>query len=135
MTQWIEWDKKSHYASEILSNGTPVNLLFYCHIILYREKVTSYEKFSHNLTLDVQIFLKKCRLFNAKYRNGENCWISKNFILRGPKQQSLKLFSPPQPPPLDKTFLRLFVRSYTVICRHLPSKCLNNAVLGRLEMV
>ena len=32
------------------------NLLFYCHIILYWEKMTSYEKFSHNITLEVQIF-------------------------------------------------------------------------------
>ena len=35
-----------------------VNLLFYCHIILQREKVTSYEKFNHNLTSEVQIVWK-----------------------------------------------------------------------------
>ena len=31
------------------------NLLFFYHIVLYLEKVTSYEKFSHNLNLEVQI--------------------------------------------------------------------------------
>ena len=29
--------------------------LFYCHIILYWQKVISYEKFTHYLTLEVQI--------------------------------------------------------------------------------
>ena len=33
-------------------NGPMVDLLFYCHIILYWEQVTSYEKFSHNLTFE-----------------------------------------------------------------------------------
>ena len=32
--------------------------MFYCHIILYWQKVTSHEKFSHNLTLEVQIVWK-----------------------------------------------------------------------------
>ena len=63
----------------ILSNGIMVNL-FYCHIILYWEKVNSYEKCSHN-TLEVQIL--------------------KHFT--GPKQQLTKLFSPTP----DKNFLRL----------------------------
>ena len=35
-----------------LLNGSIFDLLFYCHIILYREKVTSYEKFSHNCLED-----------------------------------------------------------------------------------
>ena len=39
-------------------NGPMFNLLFYCHIILYWEKVTSFEKFSQNLTLEVQIVWK-----------------------------------------------------------------------------
>ena len=34
-------------------NDPMVNLLFYCHIILYWEKVTSYEKFSYNLTPEI----------------------------------------------------------------------------------
>ena len=35
-------------------NGPLVNLLFYCHIILYWEKLTYYEKFSRNITLEDQ---------------------------------------------------------------------------------
>ena len=35
-----------------------VNLSFCCLFILYSEKVTSYQKFSDNLTLEVQIVLK-----------------------------------------------------------------------------
>ena len=36
-------------------NGPMFNLLFYCHIVLYWENVTSYEKFSNRLTAEVQI--------------------------------------------------------------------------------
>ena len=32
-------------------NGFMFNLLFYCHITLYWEKVTSYEKFNHKSKL------------------------------------------------------------------------------------
>ena len=41
----VEWGDKCHYASEILFEWPMSNLLFYCHVILYWEKVTSYEKF------------------------------------------------------------------------------------------
>ena len=34
-------------------NGPKVNLLFYCYIIIYWEKATSYEKYSNNLTLEI----------------------------------------------------------------------------------
>ena len=62
------------------SNGPMISLLFYCYIVLYSEKVTSYDKFSHSLTFEVQI--GKFQRFNAiggsikvlKYRR-----ISKNF--------------------------------------------------------
>ena len=36
-------------------NGPMFSLLFYCGIILHCVKVTSYEKFSQNLTLEVKI--------------------------------------------------------------------------------
>ena len=39
-------------------NGPMINLLFHCHIILFLEKVTFYEKFSHSLTLETQIIRK-----------------------------------------------------------------------------
>ena len=48
--RWMEWKMplcKWH-----------VNLLLYCHIIIYWEEVTFYEKFSHNLTLEVKIIWK-----------------------------------------------------------------------------
>ena len=133
MTQWTEWDKKNHYASEILSNGTPVILLLYCHIILYREKVTSYEKFSHNLTLEVQIFLKNASFSMLSIEMVKIVGFPKVSFYEAQNSNHWNYSAPPPPP--DKSFLRLFVRSYTVICRPLPSKCLNNAVLGRLEMV
>ena len=38
-----------------LLNGSIFDLLFYCHIILYREKVTSYEKFNDNLTFCLKL--------------------------------------------------------------------------------
>ena len=34
------------------------NLLFYCHIISYQEKKSSYGKFSDSLTLEIQIVWK-----------------------------------------------------------------------------
>ena len=34
---------------------TPCFTIFYCYIILYWEKVTSYEKLNHNLTFEVRI--------------------------------------------------------------------------------
>ena len=39
-------------------HGSMINLLFICHITLYREKMTSYQKFSLSLTLEVQIVWK-----------------------------------------------------------------------------
>ena len=41
-------------------DGPMFNLLFFCHIVSYWEKVTviSYEKYSYNLTLEVQIVWK-----------------------------------------------------------------------------
>ena len=60
-------------------NDPIFNLLFYCHTILYWEK--SYEKFSHNLTLDVQISGKFQRFnaINEIKKILKNSWISKEF--------------------------------------------------------
>ena len=44
--------------------------LFYCHICLYWEAVTSYEKFGHILTLTVPIVWKISALW-WKYENAE----------------------------------------------------------------
>ena len=69
-------------------NGPLVNLLFCCQIILSWEKVTSYKKFSLNLTFEVQIVWKilAFQCYWWKYRNAENRSISKN-ILRGPNSE------------------------------------------------
>ena len=45
------------------ANGPMIILLFYCHIVLYWEKITSCDEFSHSLTLEVQI--GKFKRFNA----------------------------------------------------------------------
>ena len=62
-------------------NSPMINLLFYCHIILYWEKVTSYDKFSHSvITFEIQI--GKIQHFSAIKGSIEmlkNKWISKNF--------------------------------------------------------
>ena len=60
-----------------LLNGPTFNLLFCCNIVLYLEKVTSYEKFSENLTPEVEVVWKVlafycyiCEFLNAeKYLN------------------------------------------------------------------
>ena len=39
-------------------DGPMFDMLFSCNIILYLEKVTFYEKFSKNFTLETQIVLK-----------------------------------------------------------------------------
>ena len=89
-------------------NGSMFDLLFYRHIILYWEKVTTYEKFSHNLTFEVQVFWKISALYNYcwKYRNTEK--YLKNCKTFYETQSARKLFSlsPPHIPP-DKILLRL----------------------------
>ena len=53
----FEWGEKCHYQVTYFLNGSIFNL-FFCHIVLHWEKVTSYEKFSHNITPEVQIAWK-----------------------------------------------------------------------------
>ena len=108
-----------------LLNATMVNLLLYCHIILYREKITCYEKCSNDLTLELQIVSKisAFQCYRWKHRNAEKWsnfqkfklkWkILKHFVR--PKQwaASKRLFSPAP----DKNFLlsgtKIFLRRYT----------------------
>ena len=42
----LEWGKNAIMQVAYFLNGPLFNLLFYCHIILYLEKVTSYMKFN-----------------------------------------------------------------------------------------
>ena len=59
----------------------PWLIFFYCHIILYWQKVTSYEKFSYNLTIEVQIVWKISAFYalDESIEMLKNSWISKNF--------------------------------------------------------
>ena len=68
-------------------NGLMVNLLLYCHIILYRAKVASYEKFSHNLTHDLKLSgtFQCFKFFKlSKFRSFCFCWLW-NFLLKNLK--------------------------------------------------
>ena len=90
----IEWGEKYDYASDIIFNGPMFNLSFYCHILLYWEKVTSYEKFSHNRPFEVQI-VSKIQRFNAIDGNIEmlkNVEFPKTPI----KMKNWKLFTRPK---------------------------------------
>ena len=49
---WIGWKNAIMKVTYFLKDPM-FNLLFYYHIILYWEKVTSFEKFGQNLTLEV----------------------------------------------------------------------------------
>ena len=51
-------------------NGLMFNLLFYCHITLYWEKVTSYEKFNQTWKL-----YRKSQHFRRNYQNAEK-WLN-----------------------------------------------------------
>ena len=56
-----EWDENCHYTSDILFK---INLLLY-YITLFWEKLTSYEKFGHNLMLEMSTLPGKFQSFNA----------------------------------------------------------------------
>ena len=119
-------------------NGPMLNLLFYCHIILYWEKVTSYKKFSHNLTLKVQNCLENFSVLMLQVELWK-CWNKFNFqrfqlkwkIVKNfptPKQQATlrKLFSQPFPNPtpsrqylttsLEEKFSYGNIQKYIGIC-------------------
>ena len=117
-------------------NGLMFNLLFYCHIILYWEKVTFYEKCCHN---PIEIL--------------KNSWIPKislkmkncNTFYETQTASCLKKFIQPPPPPPQPPYhqmksyyafeTKIFLRRYTEIYRHLLSKCFTNVVLVCQEMV
>ena len=76
-------------------NGPMFKFSFYCHIILYWEKVTSYENFSHSLTLEVQIVLNisAFQCYWCKYWNTEKELNFKKFQL---KWKIVKHFTRPE---------------------------------------
>ena len=120
--RWMEWKMplcKWH-----------VNLLLYCHIIIYWEEVTFYEKFSHNLTPEVKIIWKISAIQSYWWivLIQINRWIFKKFQLkwniskyftRSEQRVSLiTLFSLLQ----DKSFLYLWSENFlTEIYRSIPT--------------
>ena len=123
-------------------NSLMFNLLFYCHIILYWEKVNSLRNLARILPLKSKLSGKFQR-FNAidgSIKLLKNSWNHKNFH----KMKNCNTFyevqktsrlneiiqSSPTHFPSDKILLRLFLRRYTEINGHLLSKCFKNAVLG-----
>ena len=106
--------------------------MFYCHIILCRENVTLFEKFSHSLTFETLIVWKilAFQCYWWKHQNARNTVEfpklsinMKNFTRRKHRSALRKLFCPPP----DKSFLR----TYTGML----SQWFENAVLWLLEMV
>ena len=123
-------------------NGPIFDLLFYCHINSYWKKVTSYEKFSNNLTPELQI-VRKFQYFKAinwSMKMLKNGWIKKKFkkimkLFTRSKQWKCKLRASLQPTPyqIKSSYVfgtKVFSRWYTEIYKHLLSRCFNNAVLG-----
>ena len=51
----VEWGENAIMQVTYFLNDFIFNLFFFCHIVLYWEKMNSYEKFSRNITLEVQI--------------------------------------------------------------------------------
>ena len=114
-------------------NSPMFNLLFYCYIVLFWEKVTSYEKFnSQNCMKNFSVFIaidKSIKMLNLvefskiliKMKNCKTFYkVKQRAILR-----KLSCHSKP-----DKILLRLwnknFVRRYTEIYRHMLSENFKN---------
>ena len=112
--------------------GPMFNLLFYCRIISYWEKVTFSEKFSRNLTLEVQIVWKMPAFSCSR-------WKPQNAEQRAAWRKFLSLPSSTHSPP-DKISLRLWNKAFlTEIYRNIKEfiyfkSTSRNAVLGHPEM-
>ena len=72
-------------------NGPMTNLLFYCHIFIYWEKVTSQEKFSHDLTLEVQIVWKISNV-SMLLMEVSQCWKIVEFSKISVEMKNFKTF-------------------------------------------
>ena len=94
--------------------GSMVNLLFYWHIILYWEKLASYEKFSHSLFWKPKLSgrFQRFSTIDGSIKMLKYIWIS----VKANKGKS-------------------FLRIYTGIYRRSLSQCFENAVLGRLDIM
>ena len=108
MTKLIEVKTATMEVTYFL-NSPMSNLLFYCFIILYWEKVTSYEKF--RLTLTFQRF----NAIDGSIKILKNSWISPT----SHQITSYCVFG-----------TNTFLQTYVEISKHLFSICFNNTVLG-----
>ena len=136
----VEWN--SILQVTYYSNGPIANLLFYCHIFIYWEQVTSQENLATSLPLKCKLSLKFQRLSanDGSIKMLKNSWISKNSV----KMKNFTTFYEPHTTKLlrklfkstpDKSFLLLtFLQRFEGMSRHV-FQLLENAVLGRLEMV
>ena len=68
---------KWHNFGPMFNNGPMFNLLFYCHIILYWEKVSFHKKFSHNISKLSGKF-QRFNTIDESIKIQKNIWISKN---------------------------------------------------------
>ena len=76
---------------------------FFCHVVLYWEKLSFYEKFSRSLTLEIQIVWKIVQKFQLKWK------IVNYFASFKQRTAWTELFSlPPFHPTPNKTWLRLW---------------------------
>ena len=108
MTKLIEVKTATMEVTYFL-NSPMSNLLFYCFIILYWEKVTSYEKF--RLTLTFQRF----NAIDGSIKILKNSWISPT----SHQITSYCVFG-----------TNTFLSTYVEISRYLLLICFNNTVLG-----
>ena len=117
MWQIVKWDENWHCASDILFEW-PHFFFFFVHIVLYWEKVTSYEKFSRNLKVEFSKISIKMKSPNSEPPSG-NYSASLH-----PTPHQIKFYY------VSKIFFRRYLEMY----RHLVSKCIKNAVPESQEM-
>ena len=101
---------KWHNFCPMFNNGPMFNLLFYCHIILYWEKVSFHKKFSHNISKLSGKF-QRFNTIDESIEIQKNIWISKISIkLKKYKifyeTQTASRFSASRQVPPDKILLR-----------------------------
>ena len=147
----MNWVKNAIMQVTYFLNSGMSNFLFYCHIILYWQKVTSYEKFSHIYPWS-PTYLENFS-FLLLWIEVWKCWKIVKFPKISIKRETVKHFTKPKQqatwrtffslPPThirsDKNLLRLWNKNFlTVIYRNIQTfifKVFKNVILGRQKMV
>ena len=120
----LEWDEKRHCESDMFFEWPPC-LIFYfsCHIILYWEKVSPYEKLSHSPNIEVRLSgqFQRFNAIDESIKMLEDSWIYKNSkrkivkkFTRLKQRVTLRKLSslPSTHPPPDKILLRLWNKNF-----------------------